>query len=82
MKVQKVYQTIGSQLMIARSKAGMSQRELGKAAGIAREMIPSYEKGRVNVTVETLHKMAEAMGCVFEVSFRKVSATSKEVEKV
>lgn len=46
-----------------REKAGMTQEQLSKAAGVARAIISGLENGTITVTTtKTLSKIASALG--------------------
>lgn len=49
----------------ARAKTGLSQRELGRMAGVTQAAIARIEKGRSSPAFETLERLLEA--CGFEV---------------
>jgi transcriptional regulator with XRE-family HTH domain len=53
---------IGEMLRLAREKAGLSQEAVAKTTGIKRENIIRIEKGRTNMTIETLARFARAIG--------------------
>lgn len=44
-----------------RKEAGMSQEELGFAAGLHRTYIGSIERAEQNVSVDNIHKLAKAL---------------------
>ena len=47
-----------------RKEIGMSQIELCKRAGVSRQTLSGIEAGKeVNVTVQTLQKIAKALSC-------------------
>lgn len=49
-------------LQYARLKAGLSQSELGKRAGVARTMVSAYEHDRRQATLPTLMRLLKAAG--------------------
>jgi len=49
-------------LRYARLKAGLSQSELGKRAGVARTMVSAYEHDRRQATLPTLMRLLKAAG--------------------
>ncbi len=52
-----------------RTKAGLSQRELGKAIGRPQTFISRIEVGEIlpaNMTVRNLYRLAESLGCRIE----------------
>jgi transcriptional regulator with XRE-family HTH domain len=44
-----------------RERTGMSQEELGFAAGLHRTYIGSIERAEQNVSVDNIHKLAKAL---------------------
>ena len=58
----------GDLLVEARRRAGISQAELGRRAGVAPSLIGRYERYEVIPSLERLRALAGA--CGFELSFR------------
>ena len=54
---------VADRIRAAREKAGLTQKQLGEAAGIAEPTIRRYELGRLNPKIETLENLARALGC-------------------
>jgi DNA-binding XRE family transcriptional regulator len=52
-----------------RKNRGLSQQELANKMGVKREFISRIESGNQNITLETLFKIAKAMGKEFKFSF-------------
>ena len=48
----------------------LTQAELAKKMNVKREFISRIESGRQNITLETLFKIAEAVGKEFKFSFK------------
>jgi len=53
---------IGSKIHKARKQAGLSQNGLAQKAGMSQQLISRIEKGRENISVITLGKIAIALG--------------------
>lgn len=53
--------TLASVLERRRQKLQMSQEELARKAGLSRTYLSDIERGLRNISVVTLHKLAEAM---------------------
>lgn len=53
---------IGALLKQARKDAGLTQKQLGEKCGMADSAIRKYESGRVVPKLETLQKLATALG--------------------
>lgn len=60
----------------ARLRAGLTQAELGRKAGIARSQISRYERGDVLPSLETLRRLIRA--CGLELGFRIFNADLEE----
>lgn len=70
--------TIGEHIMLLRKKKGLSQAELGKAAGTSGDIIGRYERGIITPSIEVIIKIADAL----EVSIDfLVGKTSLELDK-
>lgn len=48
-----------------RQRAGLSQQALADAASLSRRMLVNIEKGDVNVSLNTLDRLADALGVLF-----------------
>ena len=55
-------QTIGEKIREIRKARGLTQKELGEKAGIAEPTIRRYELGKLNPKIETVKKIADALG--------------------
>jgi transcriptional regulator with XRE-family HTH domain len=53
--------TIGYQILVMRQEKGMTQAELAKKAGIPQPNLSNIEKGKQDLTVTTLRKIAYAL---------------------
>lgn len=53
--------TTGERIRAARTKRGMTQREVGEKCGIAEPTIRRYELGKLNPKYETLQRIASAL---------------------
>lgn len=54
---------VGDNLRRLRKNAGMTQRELGRRAGISQGLIGRYEKGYCAIGVANLARIAMVLGC-------------------
>lgn len=52
----------GNLIKLARSNAGLSQRELATRAGTSQATLSAYEAGRKSPTLETLARVVRAAG--------------------
>lgn len=62
---------IGRRVEALRAAKGMTQEELANKAQISRPNISSIENGKYNVRLDTLHKIAEALGVEIELITRR-----------
>lgn len=60
----------GSLLRDARGRAGLSQSELGRRAGVARSVISAYEAGARQPALPTLAKLIRAAGFELDLKLR------------
>lgn len=55
--------TFGENCWAVRIKKGLSQQEIAAATGIPQTRIAQIEHGKVNVTLETIARIAGVLGC-------------------
>lgn len=60
---RRIRVSFGTGLHRARSKAGLTQKQLADAVGTSRASIQAMEVGRQNVTVVAVFRLARALGC-------------------
>jgi UDP-N-acetylglucosamine 1-carboxyvinyltransferase len=60
---------VGQLIKQTRIDAGLSQRDLAGKLGVAESTMHHYEKGKQNLTIDTLQKIAEAVGTKITVEF-------------
>ncbi|QMW06363.1 helix-turn-helix domain-containing protein [Spirosoma foliorum] len=65
-----IKEKVGTQIKEARKSKGMTQKELGDKLGVSDSTVTQYESGKQNLTIETLHKIAEAIGVTFSTVFK------------
>jgi transcriptional regulator with XRE-family HTH domain len=56
----------GPLIRAARQRAGLSQTELARRAGMVQSKISDYERGRWHPTRRSLLQVAQALGCPIE----------------
>lgn len=54
--------TIGQRIKVARNAAGITQGDLGKRMGVSGSAIAQYETDNRNPKIETLQRIADALG--------------------
>ena len=55
------FRTIGNKLLTIRKKAGLTQAEVAEAAGLSDRTYADIERGTVNMRIETILKICEAL---------------------
>lgn len=68
-KVTPAMRTVADAVSAARAEAGLSQSELAKKTGIDQSDISKIERGVSNPSIQTLNRIAEAMGMRLSLSF-------------
>lgn len=53
----------GTKIKEIRQRKGLTQKQLGDLCGMADSAIRRYENGNANPKIETLQKIADALGC-------------------
>ncbi|ADB39301.1 helix-turn-helix domain-containing protein [Spirosoma linguale] len=53
---------VGQRIKEARNQKGITQREFGKMLGVSHTTVNGYETGKQNLTLDTLEKVAAALG--------------------
>ena len=59
---------IAQELYKARKRAGLTQAELAKKMKVSQPMVARLERGRGNISCDTLLKYASACGCILTIS--------------
>lgn len=54
---------IANKIIAARRQKGLTQADLAKKSGVSQQMISRIEKGQQNISVSTLKKLADSLGC-------------------
>jgi len=61
--MSSIAKKLGKKIKLARVEKDMSQSDLAQAANIDSSHIGKIERGEVNITVETLYRLSEALRC-------------------
>ena len=61
---------LGDRVRLAREKRGLSQADVASATGIERSNLIRIEKGRANVTIETLMRITRALDATLVVDVK------------
>lgn len=62
MSPSKIQTAFGENLRLIRANRGISQEKLAELAGLHRTYVSSAERGERNVSLETIEKLAKALG--------------------
>lgn len=72
----------GIRIKEIRRNKGLTQKQLGEKCHIAESTIRRYESGNLNPKIETLQKIADALGCdIFDLTEIQTEPLSPEQEK-
>ena len=71
--------SIGDNIKKARISAGLTQKELAKKMDVSPQMISLYEKGRRAPKVETIQRIADAIGCNVQQLFPAIEDFKSEL---
>ena len=66
--MEDVKKRIGQKIRDARKAKGLTLKELGEKVGVSESVVGRYETGKQNLTIETLQKVADALGVSFNAS--------------
>lgn len=66
---------VAADLAILVAEAGISRSDLAKKLGWTRARVSQVLSGQGNLTIETMHAVAKAVGSSFDVVFRKPTAS-------
>lgn len=61
MKEKALYERVGANIRRIRQKKGLTLQALADIAGMEKSNLIPMEKGRTNMTLGTLHRLAEAL---------------------
>ncbi|MVM36532.1 helix-turn-helix domain-containing protein [Spirosoma sp. HMF3257] len=68
--MEDIKQKVGQQIREARKAKGLTQKELGEKLGVGESAVNKYETGKVNPSVDTLHKIAIVLGAALDISLK------------
>jgi transcriptional regulator with XRE-family HTH domain len=61
--VADIRERFGAKLRQVRMQQGISQEKLAELAGLHRTFVSMVERGERNVTIATVEKLAQGLGC-------------------
>ena len=66
-RTREALQEIGVAIRVARREVGMSQEQLAETISMGRENLGKIERAEINVTVDTLVRIAAGLGMTLSV---------------
>lgn len=77
----KIEQKIGERIFELRRAQNISQEKLAEKADLDRTYVSSVERGKRNVSIVNLEKIANALGSSLQDFFTSENFTNKKTEK-
>jgi HTH-type transcriptional regulator/antitoxin HipB len=65
--MEDVKQRVGQKIREARKAKGLTQKELADKISLSVGTVNQYEVGKQNLTIETIQKVANALGVSFDI---------------
>ncbi len=62
MALSDVLAAFGMKLRAARERVGVSQEKLAELSGLHRTYVSSVERGRCNISLQNIERLAQALG--------------------
>jgi len=59
---EKIQRRLGARIRELRRKRGLTQDEFADKAGLHRAQVGAFENGRMNITLASLHLVAQTLG--------------------
>jgi transcriptional regulator with XRE-family HTH domain len=59
---EEIQQRLGARIRSLRLKRGWTQDEFADLAGLHRAQVGAFENGRMNITIASLHLVAQTLG--------------------
>jgi transcriptional regulator with XRE-family HTH domain len=59
---EEIQKRLGARIRALREKRGLTQDEFADKAGLHRAQIGAFENGRMNITLASLHLVAQTLG--------------------
>lgn len=75
-------ESMGSLIRQLRIKKGLTQSELAQKAGLSQPVIGQYELDKRSPKPETLHKLADALGCSIETFLSYKNVSNDDISKI
>ena len=65
--MEDIKQRVGRKIREARKAKGLTQKELADKISLSVGTVNQYEVGKQNLTIETIQKVANALGVSFDI---------------
>ncbi|AUD06717.1 helix-turn-helix domain-containing protein [Spirosoma pollinicola] len=65
--MEDIKQRVGQKIREARKAKGLTQKELADKISLSVGTVNQYEVGKQNLTIETIQKVANALGVSFDI---------------
>lgn len=75
-------ETIGERIKAFRLARGMTQKELGAQMGIDQSTVRKYEAGKLNPKIETVKKIADALGVDMNALYGETETDSRDFDSI
>jgi transcriptional regulator with XRE-family HTH domain len=73
---------LADELLLLRKKRGITQKDLAEKTGTTQAVISRLENATVKPSMETIIKVAEALGAAVDIRLIPLEETRKEIEEV
>ena len=75
-------ETIGERIKAFRLARGMTQKELGAQMGVDQSTVRKYEAGKLNPKIETVKKIADALGVDTNALYGETKTDSRDFDSI
>jgi transcriptional regulator with XRE-family HTH domain len=69
---------LGKEISIVRNKRGFRQQTFGSMLNSGQSFVSQIEKGQLNLTLETVDKIASLLSCKVEIKLRRIKKQKAE----
>ena len=77
MQLEEIQKRLGARIRELRRKSGWTQDEFADLSGLHRAQVGAFENGRMNMTLASLHLVAQTLGVRILDLFIEVEAEAK-----
>ncbi|HEY62228.1 MAG TPA: helix-turn-helix domain-containing protein [Anaerolineae bacterium] len=76
---QAIFYKLADEILLMRKQRGLTQQELAEKAGTVQAVVSRLENASVKASLETVAKIAEALGAAVEVHLRPLEDVKEEI---